>query len=288
MSDVSLMSLAPCEAAIERLTADIDVAANAAAGAYSALAALKGASNFPAARDEADEKVAQLLDVMNESLAGQMKTVAGCLTEAASIIFQHFNNTDCPVTRDGVGKVSAWLPSDSLHQPRYLNLYAYASAVNGATSLENLLATVDPDAYCYTSPDDMSARAILTRTCIFLQELEAKGESEWFISTVNGIGELSGVIENPIRSDLMNIRTTLTSKQMNDVAINMSPGSELETAYLKTVSDMMGFVKFTEETCADIRCLCVFYSKLCKIFQDSQETIMAAYHEYVEANRITF
>lgn len=294
MPVTALWSSAPCDAALERLSSRIDSMATAVDGAYNALAALKDAPNFPEAKKNAEDALSSALDVVNGDSALCFREVGKNFHDFAMNIFEKYADEKYPVTAEGLGKVNEWLPTDRLEQFSYLMICEFAKAVHAAHgdgTVDPLPAIIqlDPEAMCYTTPDDMHARTILTRTTLYLQTLrEQDNQDGWFYATMEMIGELGAEIEKR-HNELQAIRETVTSSEMNEVAIKALDDPEMMKAKIASIDHMLIVCGELKTFLTDCKSLCDnFYQKLGKALLKSQEAIMLAYRIYVDAHAITF
>lgn len=294
MPVTALWSSAPCDAALERLSSRIDSMATAVDGAYNALAALKDSPNFPEAKKNAEDAISGVLDVLNGDSAVCFREVGNNFRDFAMNVFEKYADEKYPVTAEGLGKLNEWLPTDRLEQFSYLMICDFAKAVRAAQGdgSDNPLGAIiqlDPEAMCYTAPDDMHARTILTRTTFYLQTLrEQDHQDEWFYAIMDMIGELALDIGRR-HDEFQAMRDTVTSSELNEVAIKSLDDPEMLKAKIAVIDHMLIVCGEMKTFLTDCKAFCDnFYQKLGKVLLKSQEAIMQAYKLYVDAQAITF
>lgn len=253
----------------------------------SALSDMQLSSNFPEKQHEAIIAMTALRKASSGDLGTRFRMIGTSFDEQVYQTFEGFCE-DCPITSEGLAKVSEFLPTDQLSQFRYLALYEYAHAMHLTKSPRDIIDAIHPHSLMYTAPDDMHARTILTRTYWYLQSLKEQGEIEWFYSSIHVISEFGDTFDHAVMDELNEIEDALTSDMLQKVAADSEVNPALEKnlnmsidAMKDSLTKIIGFI-------GNARGILHIYDELAQCIIESNKTIQAAYKIYLETNAIDF
>ena len=250
-----------------------------------ALNELMNASDFPTKRDTASEALSGLVSAVND-LPVMMGDAGINLKQGIFQILEGYVSNDYPVTQEGLGKLQdETIRCDSLVQPRYLDPYYFATNVRG--HVEDDLSVVSMEEISRYNPEDMYATSILTRTTLYLQELRAKEEEEWFYSATDILAQYASRIEDKV-SDLQNILEAIGSKEFEALAIKTIDNPATEVTFASGVTQMLECVKNVDKCLAYTQGMIDFYLDVEKLLEDTEPAILEAYQLYCKSNQISF
>jgi hypothetical protein len=281
-------ALQQSSAYLSGLKAVIEEASSATCAAYDAIANVKDYGSFDTAKPAAIAAVDTALASLTDEVATNFRLCGETLNGAAHAIFEGVAPEEDPITEDGLSKVDEYLPTNSLHQPAYLEIHDLAQAIHEAMQNGQNPADVEPNDFMYRDPNQMHGRTILTRTVIFMKRLREAEESDWVYSIFNMLEGISTQIEQTIRPTLFEIKDALESDQLRAAAIELLNDPTNEQAYLNTIDLMLKGVGVACGYLAEVKKAVEFYEKLIGCLTETDDTIAKAYVLYKEANETTF
>lgn len=250
-----------------------------------ALNELMNVNKFPDARGKANEVLSEFISAMSD-LPVMMKDAGVNLKQGIFQILEGYVSNEYPVSQEGLGKLQKeTIRCDSLVQPRYLDPYYFATNVRGHA--EDDLSVVSMEEVSRYNPEDMYATSILTRTTLYLQELRAKEEEEWFYSTTDVLAQYAYHIEDSM-SDLQNILEAIGSKEFEALAIKTIDNPASEESFTRGVSGMLDCVKKMDKCLSYTQSMISFYLEVQKLLEDTESSILKAYDLYCRSNQVSF
>jgi hypothetical protein len=244
---------------------------------------LRDTGRFGESLKAAKESVQQLNDQAGSDLAATFRQLE---VEARAVAQQVFEgDPEVRLDTEILGRMTEYLPFDSLEQHRCLKLYDWAKAVHDGAGV---VWSVKASDYLWGTGEALHSRVVLTRTKVFLQELRDTDEVEWFYSAVGLIGELGATVQNSIMPDIQSIMEALDSRELTEAAAAMVDDPNQETAILTMAEQMVAALKGVGTFCDVAKDAVLFYEDLCQCMIQSYESIDMAMSYYEAAGAVRF
>ena len=283
MNDIAVKiaaPLTPFNEACNEVSNLIDVA-------KSAVGNLKTDGNFPKAREDAVQAIEDVTHGLDDRLGGDLKGIYGHFMSEAQRIFQTLPGIDA-VTSEGLGRFNAWLPTNSLHQYSYLNVHDFCRACNALGADEDLAKKIDPQSFLYVGRDDMNARAIITRTVLYVQGLVDSGNEDYFFVALAYAATQSDRFRTELANKVREARDAIQSPEVEKAKIDGISDPAVEdkiNAMLDMINDYLDVAK---NAVTDLKACVDFYTSLSVALGETEVALTEALRLYDEAQATTF
>lgn len=244
--------------------------------------------NLPQSIAEASYAAQAAYRAVSDEATTALKELGASFVDAGLDVLLNLVREDKPITDECLAKTTGALPTNSLHQYRYLNPYIFASMVHAASV--DTLGDIDINACCCTAPEDMYAVSILKRTYGFTSQSMAEEDSrDYLINSFLVAVDYAAYLEENIRPIVTNIQETLDSDQMKEAAIAALNNPSMEGTINGILDRMIESCNVMSGFAARCRGMVEMYKNLYSALNDTREAIVAAYKIYIdEGCAITF
>lgn len=244
--------------------------------------------NFPAALEDAQNAARAAYRTVSDEAESAINHLASVTQDYALSTFYKFTVPEKPITEEGLSKVTGALPTNSLHQYRYLNPYLYASMVHAAQM--GTIGDIDVDACCCTAPEDMYVVSILKRTYMFFDQTMQDNDSAAYLMASFAVAyDYALYMEDHLHSVAANIQECLESDQIKEAAIKAITNPSMENTINEIMDRMIAGCKAMATFADHLTSLAQLHEKLFSALSDTQEAVLAAYKIYIdEACCVTF
>lgn len=285
MSDISVRIAAP----LTPFSDACNETSNLIDAAKAAVGNLKSDGNFPKARAEAVQAIEDVVHALDDRLGGDLKAIYSHFYGEAKRIFVLLpESTKTPISMDGMTKLSAWLPTNSLHQYSYLNVHDFSKACDALSQEDDVAAKVDPQTFLYTSRDDMSARAIIVRTYLYVKGLIDSGNEDYFFLSFCYAAAKSDRFRTVLANKVREARDAIGSDELEKIKIEGLTNAEVKDKINAMLDMINSCLDEAKDAVADLKNCVSFYQSLAVCFGATEEALTEALRLYDEAQSITF
>lgn len=285
MSDISVRIAAP----LTPFSDACSETSNLVDAAKAAVGNLKSDGNFPKARAEAVQAIEDVVHALDDRLGGDLKAIySHFYSEAKRIFILLPESTKTPITMDGMTKLSAWLPTNSLHQYSYLNVHDFSKACDALSQDDDIMTKVDPQTFLYTSRDDMSARAIIVRTYLYVKGLMDSGNEDYFFLSFCYAAAKSDQFRTILANKVREARDAIGSDELEKIKIEGLTNAEVEDKINAMLDMINSCLDEAKAAITDLKSCVSFYQSLAVCFGATEEALTEALRLYDEAQSITF
>lgn len=234
------------------------------------------------------DQVSDVLSSFTPNVPNTFSNLVSMTLGEASLTLEGFQEDDTPITRDALAAIDEWLPSNTLHQPSYLKLFEFAQAANAVyREKDEDPINLNAKDFMYVSPDDMHVRTILTRTVIYMQELRARDEADFFYVTCR-VGESTVLQLESAHCTLLELQAALQSDELQAAAIRCLSEPGFAKNYEMSIALMLQALDKVLAQLQEALTVVAYYNNLCDALRETNETISAAYQIYRDRQCITF
>ena len=276
--------------AIGVLTGRIDAIAAATAGVSSSISVLKNLDqdiDFPSALRDAVDKTYELGSLVNDGMINEIEAVSVAAHAFFADVMVNYVEDGCEINEDGLHKVHGTLPTNSLHQWRYLNPHLFADMVHRATNANEVVSTVLVDACCMDAPEDMYAESILKRTTFYVRELMNSEDYSWLEDAICIASDFALKGKTEVLPVYQNLRDALENPALKEAAIRALGDESIRVPYMTSIQNMADACVIFTQFANTILGMCGIYTDLYKALKDTAEAIDAAYKIYKQEACVT-